>query len=53
MTNPEFRKYAHKLADWMADYMENIKEILKNNYGIIENSAGKKTAIRLKDWFEI
>ena len=25
MTNPEFRKYAHKLADWMADYMENIK----------------------------
>ena len=33
--------------------VENIKEILKNNYGIIENSAGKKTAIRLKDWFEI
>ena len=33
--------------------VENIKEILKNNYGIIEKSAGKKTAIRLKDWFEI
>lgn len=25
MTNPEFRKNAHKLADWMADYLENIK----------------------------
>ena len=33
--------------------VENIKELLKNNYGIIEKSAGKKTAIKLKDWFEI
>jgi len=33
--------------------VENIKEILKNNYGVIEKSAGKKNAIRLKDWFEI
>ncbi len=33
--------------------VENIKEILKNNYGIFEKSAGKKTAIKLKEWFEI
>jgi aromatic-L-amino-acid/L-tryptophan decarboxylase len=25
MENQEFRKYAHQLADWMADYLENIE----------------------------
>lgn len=32
--------------------VESIKEILKNNYGIIEKSAGKKVAMKLKKWFE-
>jgi len=31
--------------------VENIKEILKNNFNIIEKSAGKKTAGKLKEWF--
>ena len=31
--------------------VENIKEILKNNYGMIEKSAGKKVAERLGEWF--
>lgn len=26
MTNEEFRFYAHKLADWMADYLERVGE---------------------------
>jgi len=26
MNNQEFRKYAHQVADWMADYIENIEE---------------------------
>jgi aromatic-L-amino-acid decarboxylase len=25
MNNQEFRKYAHQLVDWMADYLENIE----------------------------
>ncbi|MDQ3020615.1 MAG: excinuclease ABC subunit UvrC [Bacteroidota bacterium] len=32
--------------------VENLKEVLKNNYNIIEKSAGKKVAERLKGWFE-
>ncbi|HMS66004.1 MAG TPA: excinuclease ABC subunit UvrC [Ignavibacteria bacterium] len=31
--------------------VENIKDVLRNNYNIIEKSAGKKVAERLKDWF--
>ncbi len=31
--------------------VESIKEILKNNFNIIERSAGKKTAGKLKEWF--
>ncbi|MDZ4710724.1 MAG: excinuclease ABC subunit UvrC [bacterium] len=31
--------------------VENIKEVLKNNYNIIERSAGKKIAEKLRDWF--
>ncbi len=31
--------------------VENIKEVLKNNYNIIERSAGKKAAGKLKEWF--
>jgi excinuclease ABC subunit C len=31
--------------------VENIKEVLKNNFNIIERSAGKKVAERLKEWF--
>ena len=26
MNTTEFRKYAHELVDWMADYLENIRE---------------------------
>ncbi|MCG8568778.1 MAG: pyridoxal-dependent decarboxylase, partial [Spirochaetes bacterium] len=26
MTNHDFRKYAHQLVDWMADYFENIEK---------------------------
>ncbi len=26
MTNQEFRKYAHELVDWMADYLENLEQ---------------------------
>jgi aromatic-L-amino-acid decarboxylase len=26
MTSNEFRKYAHELVDWMADYLENVGE---------------------------
>ena len=26
MNNKDFRKYAHALVDWMADYMENIEQ---------------------------
>lgn len=26
MTNEEFRKYAHELVDWMADYLANIEQ---------------------------
>lgn len=26
MDNQEFRKYAHQVADWMADYIENIED---------------------------
>ncbi len=26
MTNEEFRKYAHELVDWMADYMDNVED---------------------------
>jgi aromatic-L-amino-acid decarboxylase len=26
MNNQEFRKYAHQVADWMADYIENVEE---------------------------
>jgi len=26
MTSDEFRKYAHKLVDWMAGYMENVEK---------------------------
>jgi len=33
--------------------VENLKEILKNNYNIIERSAGKKIADKLKSYFEI
>lgn len=32
--------------------VENIKENLKNNFSIIENSAGKKISERLRQWFE-
>lgn len=31
--------------------VENLKEVLKNNYNIIERSAGKKAAGKLKEWF--
>ncbi len=27
MDNQEFRKYAHQVADWMADYIENVEEL--------------------------
>jgi len=33
--------------------VENLKEILKNNYNIVERSAGKKIADKLKNYFEI
>ena len=33
--------------------VENIKEILKNNYNIVERSAGKKVAGKLKEWFGV
>ena len=26
MTNSEFRKYAHELVDWMADYLDDIQK---------------------------
>ena len=26
MNNAEFRVYAHKVVDWMADYLENVAE---------------------------
>ncbi|MGD0297187.1 MAG: pyridoxal-dependent decarboxylase [Bryobacteraceae bacterium] len=26
MTNDEFRRYGHQVVDWMADYLENIRE---------------------------
>ena len=26
MDNKEFRKNAHQLVDWMADYLENIED---------------------------
>lgn len=26
MNNQEFRQYAHQMADWMADYLENIED---------------------------
>ncbi|MBL8006500.1 MAG: excinuclease ABC subunit C [Ignavibacteria bacterium] len=32
--------------------VENIKEILKNNYYIIEKSAGKNTAVKLREYFQ-
>ncbi len=32
--------------------VENLREILKNNYNMVERSAGKKTAERLKKWLE-
>ena len=35
MNNDEFRKNAHKLADWMADYLENIK-----NFPVKPDSPG-------------
>ena len=25
MKNEDFRKYAHELVDWMADYMEHVE----------------------------
>ncbi len=31
--------------------VENIKEVMKNNFNIIERSAGKKVAGKLKEWF--
>ena len=31
--------------------VENIKDVLRNNYNIIEKSAGKKVAEKLKEWF--
>lgn len=31
--------------------VENIKQIIKNNFNIIEKSAGKKVAGKLKEWF--
>ncbi|MEO6695868.1 MAG: excinuclease ABC subunit UvrC [Ignavibacteria bacterium] len=33
--------------------VENLKEILKNNFNLIERSAGKKIADKLKTFFEI
>lgn len=32
--------------------VENIKEVVKNNFNILERSAGKKTAEKLKEFFE-
>jgi len=32
--------------------VENLKEVLKNNINIVERSAGKKVAGKLKEWFE-
>jgi len=26
MTNDEFRRYGHQVVDWMADYLENIRD---------------------------
>jgi excinuclease ABC subunit C len=31
--------------------VENLKEIIKNNFNIIEKSAGKKVAGKLREWF--
>ncbi len=25
MDNQEFRRYAHELVDWMADYLDNVR----------------------------
>ncbi len=33
--------------------VENLKEVLKNNVNIVERSAGKKVAGKLKEWFEV
>ncbi|HMS33265.1 MAG TPA: excinuclease ABC subunit UvrC [Ignavibacteria bacterium] len=33
--------------------VENIKEVLKNNYNILERSAGKKVSGKLKEWFGV
>ncbi|MEP7145440.1 MAG: excinuclease ABC subunit UvrC [bacterium] len=33
--------------------VENLKEVVKNNFNIIEKSAGKKVGERLKEWFKI
>ncbi|MEL6824471.1 MAG: pyridoxal-dependent decarboxylase, partial [Calditrichota bacterium] len=27
MDSKQFRKYAHEMVDWMADYLENIEEL--------------------------
>ncbi|HMQ68370.1 MAG TPA: excinuclease ABC subunit UvrC [Ignavibacteria bacterium] len=32
--------------------VENLKKVLKNNVNIVERSAGKKVAGKLKEWFE-
>lgn len=32
--------------------VENLKEVLKNNINIVERSAGRKVAGKLKEWFE-
>ncbi|MEZ4821185.1 MAG: helix-hairpin-helix domain-containing protein [Ignavibacteria bacterium] len=32
--------------------VENLKEVLKNNINIVERSAGRKVAEKLKEWFE-
>ena len=31
--------------------VENLKEVMKNNFNIVERSAGKKVAGKLKEWF--
>lgn len=27
MDSKQFRKYAHEMVDWMADYLENIEDL--------------------------
>ena len=62
MNNKEFRKHAHQLVDWMADYMDTIEDrpvkptiTPKSVYNQLENNApkqGEKMDTIFKDFEE-